>query len=411
MINIPDRNKSYRARACLAVILAALAVLAFAGCGMVDYGTGGPADTPAVSKKIYTPPRIETVEIALVGDIMVHKDMLVSAYDSKTGGYSFAGFFSEAEPYLSSADLTIGNLETTVAGPEKGFTGYPQFNTPSELLTALRSAGFDVLTTANNHSLDRREYGVLKTIENLESAGLEHTGTFSSAEERGRYLIIERNGIKTGILAYTYGTNGIPVPQGKDYLVNLLDMERIKEDIIKIRNMGADIVLVYPHFGIEYRRNPGEQEKKLVEELFAAGADIVAGSHPHVLQPMERRDREAGKSGFFAAYSLGNFISGQRGRFKDSGVIVSLKFEKNFKTNEIKLIESGYIPTWVHKYWDGGRRRFRIVAVEKAKKDYEDGKDSKLNAGDYARLKQVWEETGSMLSGPGAPELRQVNGS
>ncbi len=380
------------------VLILALSIFAVSGCQRPQILWSKAVAVNSSPDTVRAQQEKTVIELAMVGDIMVHADQLASAYDSKSRIYSFQGFFEDVREYLSSADLTLGNLETIVAGREKGYSGYPQFNTPREILTALREAGFDVLTTANNHSMDRRQTGVLKTIEHLDQEGLQHTGTFSSPEERARPLIIEVRGFKVAILAYTYGTNGIPVPEGKSYLVNLLDLEQIRGDIGRAREWGADIVLVSLHFGVEYRRSPGEQEKQLVEEVFRAGADIVAGSHPHVLQPMVRRDLLNDAEGLFVAYSLGNFISGQRGRYKDSGAIVRLKLEKDMTTGKVKLLEAACIPTWVHKYRENGKTRFRVIAVEKAVRDYEKGLDKRLTGRDYERLKQVWRETITLLS-------------
>jgi len=349
-----------------------------------------------------------TASLALVGDIMVHQPQLSAAYNSNTGAYSFDGFFSEVGDYLRAADLTIGNLETTLAGRDKKFTGYPQFNSPEEILPSLRDAGVDVLTTANNHSLDRGSYGVLRTIKHLDAAGIRHTGTASSPEEREKLLIIDVQGIRVGILAYTYGTNGIPIPHNKQYLVNILDLRQVREDISKIRQEGGDLVLVYPHFGVEYRRIPGLPEKELVEQLFSAGADIVAGSHPHVLQPMVRRDTMPGAGGLFAAYSLGNFVSAQRGPYREAGVILHLKVEKDLATGKVMLTGAEYIPTWVHRYREKGKTMFRVLAVEKALRDYRQGLDKKLAPTDYSMLQQVLKETTSLLSDPDAPAIRHM---
>lgn len=342
-----------------------------------------------------------SVNISLVGDIMIHSDQLAYAYDYKSRSYSFAGIFDEIKNSLSSADLTIGNLETTLAGKNQTYSGFPKFNSPEQILTALKDAGFDVLTTANNHSMDRNQYGVLKTIENLDAVNLKHTGTFSSVQERLDTLILDIKGIKIALLAYTYGTNGLPVPPEKKYLVNLFNLNTLRQDILKARQDGADIVMVCPHFGIEYQQIPDKAKLRLVEELFVAGADIVAGSHPHVLQPMGRRDLPKKSRGLFVAYSLGNFIASQRIKGTDSGVILNLQLVKNTDTGQVTLGKTSYIPTWIHKYRENGRTKFRVVEVEKAIRNYEQKMDNKITAGDYLRLKQVWQDTNSLLTSEG----------
>lgn len=348
-----------------------------------------------------------TINIALVGDIMVHDSQLNAALDRKTGHYDFSEYFRDVADYIQKADLAIGNLETTVAGSNRGYSGYPKFNSPAEIISAVKNAGFDVLTNANNHSMDRGASGVMATIRQLDRAGLRHTGTASSWAERSKYLLVDIKGIKVAILAYTYGTNGIIIPKGQKYLVNLINIPQIKEDIREVRALGADVVLVSPHFGTEYSRSPGPKEKELVEQIFKAGADIVAGSHPHVLQAMARRDPQR-EEGMFLAYSLGNFISAQRERFRDSGIILNLTLQKDLATGKVTLSKAGYIPTWVQICYRNGKKVYRVVAVEKGIRDYRQGTDPAIRRRDFERLRQVWAETTKMLSGPAAPDLQHV---
>ncbi len=366
-----------------------------------------PADVPPVEQAVYLKPEPIKARIALAGDIMVHSDQLAYAYDRQTGTYSFAGVFDEVAQYLGAADITIANLETTLAGRDRGYSGYPKFNSPEEILLSLREAGVDVLTTANNHSMDRGEYGVLKTIEHLDKAGILHTGTFASADSRREPLIIDVKGIRLGILSYTYGTNGLPVPWGREYLVNLLDIQQVKQDITVMREKGADLIIVSPHYGVEYRRTPGERERQMVEELFQAGADIVAGSHTHVIQPMAVREPER-EGGLFVAYSLGNFVSGQKGRYRDTGVIVTLTVQKEPVTGKIQLDSAEYVPVWVHRYRDNGRMKSRVVPVEKAIINYQLGLDNKITYQDYQRLLEAWDETITHLLKRGGPVVDHV---
>ncbi len=393
------------------IIILVLNIFGLTGCQYVQPGLSKAVAVDPPAAPAENNPKLEgrvTVDISLVGDIMVHSGQLKAAYNPRNGSYSFDEVFKEVEDFLKPADLAVGNLETVLASRDKGYTGYPRFNSPQEILPSLKEAGFDILTNANNHSMDRGESGVLETIQHLNTAEMKHTGTASSIGERSKYLITEIKGIKFGILAYTYGTNGIPLPKGKGFLVNVIDRRQIREDIREIRAQGAEIVLISPHFGIEYRRHPGAAEKAVVEDLFAAGADIVAGGHPHVLQPMVRRDTVKGSGGLFAAYSMGNFISAQKGQYKDGGAILNLKLEKDLASGAVRLLNAEYIPTWVHTYRLKGKIMYRVVAVEKAIRDYEQGLDKKLTYRDYIRLKLVWQETTSLLSGPGSPDIRHV---
>lgn len=346
------------------------------------------------------PPRIEEVTIAAVGDVMVHSPQFKAAYVGGDLGYDFYPVFQPIEKYIKEADIGVANLETTLAGKEKKYTGYPMFNSPEQLAKGLKDAGFNLITTANNHSLDRRSEGVKRTLENLEEQGLDFTGTARSQEERDRVLIKEVKGIRIAFLAYTYGTNGIPIPENEPYIVNLIDKEQMKEDIKRAKDEKVDMISVSLHFGLEYQRDPNEEQKELVDFLLEQGVDIILGSHPHVIQPMEIRevttvDGEEKES--FVIYSLGNFVSNQRDRYKDSGLILQISLEKNFKENKTSLKKVEYIPTWVDKSNNGGKLKYEVVAVEEKMEEHDNNESSSINSQDYEKLKRTWEDTTNHL--------------
>lgn len=335
------------------------------------------------------------IEVAAVGDFLMHMPVIYAAWNSNTGNYDFASQLTDVKDYLTSPDLTIANLETRLAGKENGgFTGYPKFNCPEQLAFDLKKVGVDVVTTANNHSLDRGFKGLVKTLEHLERAGLKPVGNYKTAEAR-KPLMVDVRGIKIGILNYTETTNGIPIPKGKEFAVNMINIDNIAADIEQLQKQNADIIIAYLHFGMEYQRYPSKQQKELVNQLFNLGVDIIFGDHAHVIQPMEKqRVMYNGKEKeTFVIYSLGNFISNQRWRYSDSGVIVNVQLEKDWEKNITRIKKIDYIPTWVHVYWAEGRKKYRVVPVEKAISDYEQQLDSTISAGDYSRLKQVWQET------------------
>lgn len=354
------------------------------------------------------PPKQEprSLVIAAVGDIMVHIDQIIAAEVTVDGkkAYDFDPTFNEIAPYLQKADFVIGNLETTIAGEKnRGYSGYPEFNAPESLLTSLRKAGFDFVSTANNHSLDRREAGVITTIENLEKEGLLYTGTARSQEERDRPLVLERNGIKLALFSYTYGTNGIPIPNGKNYLVNLIDKEAMKQDIAKVRSE-VDFVIVSMHYGHEYHRQPNTQQIEISDFLVEQGADIVLGSHPHVIQPAVWRQREHltvegmhEQRDAFIIYSMGNFVSAQRGDYKDNGVVVYLTLGID-EDGVANINQAEYLPTYVQKTWHQGKNLFRILAAEKSISDYEQKTDPLLREFDYTKLRQALRDTTSHLT-------------
>ncbi|WKZ68197.1 MAG: CapA family protein [Melioribacteraceae bacterium] len=288
------------------------------------------------------------VNFSVVGDLMCHS--VQYKYAKSDSGYDFSENFEIIKPFLKDADFTFGNLETVLAGEKVGYSGYPLFNSPDEYLYAIKDAGFDLLVTANNHSLDKGKKGLLRTIEQIKESGIYHTGTFSSQFERDSIIIYEAKGLRFALLAYSYGTNGMQIPKGEQYLINLIDTTLIKNDIQKAKNLFPDLVLVYFHFGDEYKTKPSLYQQDIVNKTISYGADIIIGSHPHVPQPIEFFKTNNGNldSGF-VAYSLGNFISNQRWRYSDSGPILNFSIVKNNLDKSIHLHEIKVIPTWVFK--------------------------------------------------------------
>lgn len=347
--------------------------------------TAMPEPTPT---PVPTPQYEEAIWMA-VGDIMMHKPELPGAYDKKTKKYNFNYFFEEVKPILEQGDWVMANLETPVAGAAYGYTGYPSFNAPVELLDALQYAGFNIVTNANNHSLDKGDKGLMLTLKHLKEYPFAIKGTAESQEEADAPVIVERNGIKMGLLAYTYGTNGIPLPKGKPYAVAMIDEQKMIEDIHRLKETGADFVTVALHFGNEYQTTPSEEQKKLARKLVAEGADIIAGAHPHVIQPYEVLDAtdESGRARQgLIIYSMGNFISAQRGDTKDYGVIFKVKVRKNKSDGSIELSDIESIPTYVHRYQPDSYYRFRILPVEQT---IAASSDSLLTEDDYSSMKET----------------------
>lgn len=285
------------------------------------------------------------LSLLFVGDIMQHDSNIATAYDPVSKKYDYSACFEYVAPIIRSADLAIGNLELTLAGAP--YKGYPQFSAPDALAVELRRTGFDVLVTANNHSVDRRRKGVERTIRVLDSLQFLHTGTFiDSAARANTYpLIIEKNGFRLSLLNYTYGTNGIPVT--KPNIVNLIDTVQLKFDLAKARAQKTDAIIVFMHWGAEYQSLPNAEQKRLTKLCFREGAKLVIGAHPHVLQPMEwNKERDQ-----LVVYSLGNFVSGQRPRYRDGGAIVWVDLQKVVKDSvaTTSIHNSEYELEWVQK--------------------------------------------------------------
>ena len=290
----------------------------------------------------------DTTRLSLLfaGDIMGHDSQIASAYDAVKKTYDYTSCFQFVKPYVDSVDLAIGNLELTLAGPP--YKGYPQFGSPDALGATLKDIGFDVLVTANNHCVDRGRKGLERTIMMLDSFKIAHTGTFvdSLARINESPLFVEKNGFKLAILNYTYGTNGIPVT--KPNIVNHLDTAVMRQDLREARDGNPDAIIVFTHWGSEYQSLPAKKEKDLTEFCFKHGAQMVIGAHPHVLQPMEwRKDKNQ-----FVAYSLGNYVSGQRKRYTDGGAMAYLELQKiSFEADSsVTTIDSaGYYLGWVYR--------------------------------------------------------------
>lgn len=311
-----------------------------------------------------------TVSLLFVGDIMQHESQMKSAYNDSTGAYEYDSTFAPIKSRLLAADITIGNLELTLGG--KPYSGYPTFSAPDELLSTLCDVGFDVLVTANNHCMDKGKKGLERTIRLLDSTGIHHTGTFrDTLEYLNEYpLMLGRNGIRIALLNYTYGTNGIAVRSPN--LVSLIDTVRIAAELDKAKAQHADVSIVFFHWGDEYKSMPNDFQKKLAAFCFSKGARLVIGSHPHVLQPMIW-NQEADQ---LVAYSLGNFISGQRPRYRNGGAMLNVLLEKVDSTT--RIANATYSLAWVYRA-SNKRRSFYILPVD-------EGVDSTRVRGSNSRL-------------------------
>ena len=303
-----------------------------------------------------------TLKISVVGDLMCHAPQYNSARIAKTDSFNFNPVFSQIKPYLEKADFALGNLETVIAKNNKNLSGYPNFNSPHEFLSALKYAGFDILFTANNHSLDRGRSGVVRTIAQIKSAKMNSVGTYLSGSDRDSIRIFKKNGISFALLAYTYGTNGYQISKKNNFLISTIDKQKMKADLLKADKYFPDLVIVYFHFGNEYQRFPSKFQKEIVKFAIKNGADIILGSHPHVLQPVEKFKSLSGRidSGL-VAYSLGNFISNQRWRYSDAGGILNISIGKDKDKDSVYFSSLSFLPTWVYKGIVNGKVQYQIL--------------------------------------------------
>ena len=353
--------------------------------------TGCNSDTASDNNLVVTPEPVpeKTFTIAAVGDIMMHNTLLRAAYQHQLYKHDFSPFFTRIKPHLESADFVIGNLETTLGEDFNEFGGYPRFNSPAVLAENLKEAGFDLVTTANNHCLDKGIKGLNNTLHYLDEAELLHVGTARTLEEKETILITEIQSVKTAVLSYTYGTNGLIIPKGKEYAVNLLDENKIIKDLNKARDQGAQLLILCLHFGQEYYDHPDSVQIRLVKTFLKAGADVILGTHPHVLQPAQiyyERDDKAQ----FVIYSLGNFISDQNGLPRKSSLILNLHFGIDPLSGNPYFIKATNVPIWTRKYQVNGKLNFEIIPLEETIEEIKAGQLGDFTLNEIQELQQAW---------------------
>lgn len=307
-------------------------------------------------------PDTNQLSLVFAGDIMGHDSQISAAYDAEKKSYNYEPTFRFVKDYISSVDIAIANLEVTLAG--EPYKGYPQFSSPDELARAAKNAGFDVFITANNHSLDRGSKGLTRTIAVLDSTPIIHTGTFidSVSCELNYPLILEKNSIRLALLNYTYGTNGLTIKP--PYMVNRINKPQIKKDLLKAQLAEPDFIIVTLHWGIEYERAENSNQRQIEKFLYQHGTDIIIGSHPHVVQPVQMYFHEKDSSlKNLTVFSLGNYVSNQRSRYRDGGIMFRINITK---TDSIVYIsDCVYLPTWVYRQ-DGKKSTFYIVPASES---------------------------------------------
>ena len=305
----------------------------------------------AADTSVIAPP--DSLLLLFTGDIMQHLPQITAAYDSEKQDYDYTECFRYVRKHWQQADWVIGNLETTLC--DRNFSGYPLFASPWQLARDLKRAGMDVLVTANNHSCDRGASGIRQTLHYLDSLGIWHTGTFSDSTDC-RPLILDKNGFRLALLNYTYGTNGIPVPKGT--VVALPDTVRMQRDIDRAKADSADHIIAFVHWGDEYSHLPGKQQKEWGDWLESRGADIVVGSHPHVVQTMQYRTQGQDTTGV-RIYSLGNFVSNQSKPYTNGGVSAALLLVRRPDRSVSYRLQ--YINHIVCRPFRNGKRIYTIV--------------------------------------------------
>lgn len=323
------------------------------------------------------------LSLVMVGDALLHSSVYNDAY--KNGVYDFSSQLEYIKPIIQKYDLAFYNQESILGGTSIGLSDYPTFNSPQEFGDAMVDAGFNLVSLANNHTLDRGEKAVLNSCEYWKTKDVLTAGSYTSFEEANEIKIKEKNGIKYTLLSYTYGTNGIPVPSGKEYLVNLYSDEKAKEDIEKVKDK-VDIILVSMHWGTEYQTEPTEEQKRQANYLSSLGVDIIIGTHPHIIEPITYINDT------LVIYSLGNFISAQSTN-NDYNTMVELMTSvdiiKEEKDGEVTIKLDNLNNELLYNYYHKGNRwtNFKVIPFSQMNTSYNS---------DYQRLYNKYSEVVKM---------------
>ncbi len=328
---------------------------------------------------------VSTATIGSTGDILIHSPFLPAYYDETTQSHNFDKIFTHLEPYIKKLDYSVINLEVTLA--DKNFSGYPLFRCPDSLIDSAKSCGFDMFLTATNHSNDGGASGFTRTVEVLKNKNVDFIGTRLNSEDK-KYIIKDINGIKVGMVNYTYGdisgdgvvsVNGIPATSANSRLINVFDYNKLEkfyseqaEIIAEINQLGADKIIYYMHWGNEYQLKPNATQKAIAQKLCDLGVDVIVGGHPHVIQPMDVLHSDISGKDTICIYSVGNSVSNQRQEIMDmksghteDGVLFTVAFTK-LSDGTVFTSDVEVIPTWVHLYrGKNGKKVYQIVPLDK----------------------------------------------
>ncbi len=377
---------------CAIVLTAVVAILSYVVASVVKDDDKKPSSQNPQNSVTQELPKEDPEYFATVlstGDVMVHSPQLSGAYVSSSKSYDFSDFFKASKPYFEEADLSVANLEVTFGGKSAGaYSGYPLFNCPDTLADAIKSSGLNFLLTANNHSYDTGFKGLVRTAQVLKEKNIEFIGTREISDDP-IFAVKDVNGIKIGMANYTYSTynsstgvkalNGMTMKKEANELVNTFCYNHLDDfyadaeaTIEQMKQNGAEFIVFYMHWGNEYQLKPNTYQKQIAQELSNLGVNIIIGSHPHVIQPMELIHSEDGENTTVCLYSTGNAVSNQRQELMDScpsghtedGMFFYYTLRK--KGDEVTLKSVNVIPTWVNKYSGKGGYIYTIYPLEEA---------------------------------------------
>ena len=360
---------------------------------------------------VFTPTKenVNKVSLLAVGDTMVYNAQLTGQYDVSTAKYNFKNNFEYVKKYVEAADYSMVNLETTLTGNKVyRYSSYPKFNSPNELADGLKYAGFDLISTANNHAYDKGDLSIKNTLSTLKDKKLDVVGT---RENNGdRYIVKNINNIKIGITSYSYGK----IINGKKYLndvkisneyknsINIFDSTSVDKAFNNInytlkKMKDTDLQVVYLHWGDKYSLKENSFQQKLAQRLCDAGVDVIIGSHPHVVQPVTSIKSTDGKHEAVVAYSLGNFLSNQTrdqfNQYTEDGLMINVDISKNSTDKEAKVEKVTCIPTWLNKYYNNKTTKYVYEIIPIADKSDLD----KINNLSENKIKKSYKNTAAQI--------------
>ena len=329
-----------------------------------------------------------TINMAFTGDIICGNSIYKDAYNAESNTYNFSYIFDNIKFNIQTADIAIGSLETDFSS-SNNYNKAINSNSPESLAYSFKKIGFDVLSTATNHSLDKGYSGLEKTIDILDTADISHTGTFKSKESQNTILLKNVKGLKIAFLSFSYGTNGISIPSDNNYCINILSEHQIEKQLALAKTEDPDLICVNVHWGTRYQTKQNAEQEKWADLLFQKGADIIIGNHPHILQSVEKKEISmpdgSTKQGLIA-YSIGNFIADSTTNNTKSSIILNLRITKD-QNNKINFDKVTYIPIFIFKDAYKTSQKYSILNLNKTISDYENGIDTTCGSKNYTLFK------------------------
>ena len=361
---------------------------------------------------------ISSATVSVVGDILTHLSVLDAAHDTKTGAYEFDPFFEYVTPYITKADYAVANLEVTLAGAERKYTGYPRFNAPDSIATSMKAAGFDMALTANNHCFDTGLSGLQRTLRVAANTGMNTLGTVYD-KSATKYIVKNINDIRIGMVCYTFETgdkypdrpsiNGILTSVESVGHINSFDYNQLdkfyaemEQHIKGMKNEGAEALIVYIHWGNEYQLSPVNSQKNIAQKLCDMGIDVIVGGHPHVIQPMDLLTSTTDENHkTVCLYSTGNFLSNQRRNLMDlktgnteDGIVFSVTFTK-YSDGTVAMEDTNVLPTWINLHKVNGKNVYSILPLDESVSDWKSAFG--LTDAEHTHAKESYARTMSLV--------------